>query len=577
MLAQVINTNKTAIPSRDRYTITNLATFGNFDDATGWLSLAGTVSASNNKLITAYDGVNQSLEPYYNTSIPMSSLYGKIISISVKVSPVGDIAPRYFWLRLRGTTAGTKELSTYVVDPTKNEEIKLGIHEEITADYGSGNLRIYIQETFPAGTSDITGCSLECREMLLINTTDSYGIGNEPTIDQLNQILANLSTTWFSGDVVVDARVSKYQLDAANSKLDAMNLKIDVINSAMPRYQIELFKQRFIFAVWRNILLSFDYVKNEVSFDAGETWQDCTGITAADNPIIGVIFRTGKAVVFGTTAYYYSDDCISFTKVLYSTAGIAAAPYYSGVSLLPGQAVDTAIFGEYTASFTGSCKLWKSTDAGKTWATSLDVQTSIRHFHTTAYCRHVTYGGMLATSGDVDEQIQWWLSSDWGTNWTKIVDGGSQDVLDPQNFRTIGQVFDEDANVFWGTDNDYNDMTAIYKAPLNNPLQKTKVFDMAGVCYGIRQAGGIFVAISKPSSVQGNTASYIYCSQDSGKTWDVVMKELPLAITPTNNPSGFNRIIGPDCFGRFYIFHPSMANGQSGTYRLDITNRSIVL
>jgi hypothetical protein len=277
--------------------------------------------------------------------------------------------------------------------------------------------------------------------------------------------------------------------------------------------------------------------------------------------------------VFGKTAYYYSTDCINFTKVLYSSAGIAAAPYYSGVSLLPGNAVDSAIFGEYKASFTGSCKLWKTTDAGQTWTISLDVQTNIRHFHTSAYCRHATYGGMLATSGDVDEQIQWWLSSDWGNNWTKILDGADEGVLNSQSYRTVGQVFDEDANVYWGTDNDYNDMTSVYKAHISTPLQKTKILDMAGVCYGIRQAGGIFVAISRTSAVQGNAASYIYCSQDSGKTWDIVTKELPITITPTGTLSGFSRIFGPDCFGRFYIFHPAMRNGGSGTYRLDIANR----
>lgn len=593
-LSYIVNTEKKPGYVRNCYGMTNLMPTGNFESANEWSALYGSVTASNNKLVTTFDGTNKAFSVYSNTSITMASLYGKKVAVRVKMKAAGDADPTKFVIKLRGVTSGTSAYE-YVETLSKNETHTLTAIADLSSVYGSGNLRIYLEIHYRT-SADISECSMECSELMIINLTDAFGAGNEPDADCLNHIIDHfLPSPWFAGSVMFDFSTNRKQADDmidelknVQNKLDKVNEdissgivtvqnKLDAISSAVPnKYELVNIPNKLILACFKRILLSYNYTKYEVSFDAGETWQDCSGVDTQNAEPIALIFRSGKAVIFGLDAYYYSDDAITYTKVSYSSAGIQAAPYYTGVSLMPPNQIDTAIFGEYTnhTSYEAGehCYLWKTTDAGHTWTKVFDITTDIRHIHTVTYLRNKTYGGVLATSGDKDNQVQWWHSPDFGTTWNNIVDGSSNDVTNPQDYRSLGQVFDEDGNVYWSVDNDYNDITSVYKAHITTPLNKTKVLDVCGIGYGLKRAGNIMIMNSVPSisGLQPVTASFVYCSLDGGEHWDIVLIDKGLS---DNNR--LSRVIGPDAFGRFYLPHSAMEAGgySQGTYRIEIKDK----
>lgn len=112
------------------------------------------------------------------------------------------------------------------------------------------------------------------------------------------------------------------------------------------------------------------------------------------------------------------------------------------------------IFGEYSLGGLPEgvdMYLWKVTkpyNDPANWRTVLTKKrkTDILHFHTANYDPYT--GIWYATSGDADNELYWWYSTDEGETWTELVDGFT---WESQVARVLNFVFTEDY-IYWAND-----------------------------------------------------------------------------------------------------------------------------
>lgn len=63
---------------------------------------------------------------------------------------------------------------------------------------GSGNLRLQLRATYPNSSSS-DGQSIEINNVLMIDLTETFGEGKEPTKEQMDELINNFPNQWFDG------------------------------------------------------------------------------------------------------------------------------------------------------------------------------------------------------------------------------------------------------------------------------------------------------------------------------------------------------------------------------------------
>lgn len=266
---------------------------------------------------------------------------------------------------------------------------------------------------------------------------------------------------------------------------------------------------------------------------------------------IGFLFTqktNGDASMYKTT-----DRGATWTLIDTSATGLNldpfAPPYPTGIANFNSN----WIINEYRGgSYSGNLRLIGSFDGGNTWYViiSLAVPSEIRHWHNVQYINRIER--FVATTGDNNGQIRWYMSpSSNGTGtWINIT------VPQLQSMRTVKFV-DVGGRLFWVSDG-IGSNSGIYSTKFDNT---TTVITEADVTLhlpqnqpglGIANMGNfIFASFGHEAYVYGDWNSYLYCSRDYGETWDIIKREPK--TKGVYKMGGFSLLWGPDKDGEIYL------------------------
>lgn len=303
----------------------------------------------------------------------------------------------------------------------------------------------------------------------------------------------------------------------------------------------------------------------EYSNDYGKSWTKIV-----DVPTFIEMHITRNNIVYGfstsgsTIKLHRSTDFITFTEVDLTEFGnirpIRAYGYDSNGN--------TFVFAEKNNSLAPEspvARLFTTSDGGITFNVSLSVETGvgditkIGHFHNVSYIGGATMYDepytWIATTGDHNNNIKWFISRDNALTWDEI------EGLGNQVYRTLWVDRTADNYVIWATDALPPQLGGIYRAKLDDIVNTTElVHPLYSVAFASRvRAKGICVTVGEGAT--SNRTVYIYASKDGGKTWQVE-KELSVASESTHAQPGFHRLVGPDGQGNYYIEGVAMQDAK---------------
>ena len=306
-----------------------------------------------------------------------------------------------------------------------------------------------------------------------------------------------------------------------------------------------------------------------ISFDGGLTWEDEDGNS---NVIRNPEFESGHQGALWTdegtllvNEHNYDEDTVDLLRSTDDGETWETVINNMNYDWRGGEGIqydrDTGIImyaeNPQQPDDTDEIRIMKSTDDGQTFEPVLTkTGADIRHFHSIQIDPFT--GNWLATTGDNDGEIEWWLSEDDGDTWNNL------EVPSIQDFRTLGVIF-TDKHYLWVSDNPLRKqgMNYIMKAPkdgINNIDNAEKIMNISAVGFMYKQINEKFLLGTKPSGSTpiANFAS-LFMSTNFGETWETVI-DWPVDEGET---AGFDRVCGPDREGYLYF---NIGSGCDGMY-----------
>lgn len=238
---------------------------------------------------------------------------------------------------------------------------------------------------------------------------------------------------------------------------------------------------------------------------------------------------------------------------------------------------NTICFAEYGGDLThpdgsGSYKyIWKSIDDGATWTKVLSKEfqtsggdtTKIRHFHSCIYS--VNYNEWYAMTGDSDDNVHWYKSSD-GTTWQQILNIGYE-----QKYRILSPIISQDGYIYFATDSSSQNgirrvlISSLSVTSSSDPLTEEFLFCIKGEVYTFEMLNGVMIATTKVYGGINDRLSAIpsiYYSEDMGTTWKKLLSwKLAETSTIKTTSGGFYSYKGIDNEGYIYIQVGTMCSG----------------
>lgn len=213
------------------------------------------------------------------------------------------------------------------------------------------------------------------------------------------------------------------------------------------------------------------------------------------------------------------------------------------------------IFGEYGTTANRPYRIFRSVDNGTTWTASLSKNnpSEIRHWHHIDYLAYSRK--LIATSGDENNQVHWYISSDFGANWAEVE--GINNTAYAQRYRTCRIQEIAYNKIMWGSDA-VSRICEICTANIDDVVNTTEViFNTAKTIFGIHVNGADIIALTdtESSDFADNRAS-VYRSKDCGKTWERILE-----YQVQSNAGGFKACVGIDDIGEFVVV--TSANGTA--------------
>lgn len=188
------------IPSKfvDDRTLTNLFPTGNFASTSGWLSGGCTISASNNTLTMTGAGTNTYC---YTGKSSLNYPANHKYYARIKMKP-NERCNRLFLYANSGTAGFSFYSNTSITNG--NWYTMSGI---ITA---SATITNIYARSYYATTTDATGATTDVQEFSVIDLTEMYGAGNEPTVDYMDNLIATHG--WFASKTLDSSETGDYSV-----------------------------------------------------------------------------------------------------------------------------------------------------------------------------------------------------------------------------------------------------------------------------------------------------------------------------------------------------------------------------
>lgn len=203
-----------AIDARTEFDAKNLVTNGDFSNGTtGWLGFNGnTLSASNNILLATADGTIGA--PYVSTTLMNLRADRKYyLSAKIRMNNSGNSALK-LELRLYSSAISNAQI---INSPSKNVWINMSAIHTPTGLNSPMKLDIvtrYLME------SDTVGATTEIQYVSIIDLTATFGAGKEPTLAEMDRLMARYPNSWFDGKQPLNTIRNLYT-DKANKVQEA--------------------------------------------------------------------------------------------------------------------------------------------------------------------------------------------------------------------------------------------------------------------------------------------------------------------------------------------------------------------
>ncbi len=184
----------TAVETNTGMAATNYVTNGDFSNTTGWIPLNSTISASGNILTATGGNSSMTNRVYQDTSHVPSS--GDKLYLKAKVRLLHTCNYFFLWAR-DGSGALYQNMALILSNPTLNTWYQPSFLIDITAPFTS-TLRVNV-DTIYSSTAAANGSVMEVQYVIALNLTKIFGAGNEPTMAEMDVLLAKYTNSWFNG------------------------------------------------------------------------------------------------------------------------------------------------------------------------------------------------------------------------------------------------------------------------------------------------------------------------------------------------------------------------------------------
>lgn len=194
-----------AVASADGVTVTNYFVNGNFENADGWgVNSGNTINVANNVAAVRNGSSTSGIKISQGTNKDIvAQTAGDIwfLKIHFKPDTNGSFVENQPVLRLAANTAGGY-ISAKQVQPAR-EEIDCYATFTLNADSNSG-MTIAITANYGSGDTLTEERTSYFSKAVLVNLTQAYGAGNEPTAEEFYSLLSTREGAYFDGTTTLD-------------------------------------------------------------------------------------------------------------------------------------------------------------------------------------------------------------------------------------------------------------------------------------------------------------------------------------------------------------------------------------
>jgi hypothetical protein len=203
---------------RTEYSLKNEIVNGNFcDGVVGWSGeVSTTLSAVNNTLSIASSGASFSITASQDIEAPF--ILNKKYYMRCRMRVTNALCKRL------AIVTSQSDFSTVLVASQKTpaENTWYNISGVLVSTV-SGSAQIRINHLYDT-TETAIGAVAECQYVSVINLTDAFGAGNEPTKEEMDELLTYFPESWFDGRTTLPGKwVMTYLLNQVR------NLKAAVV------------------------------------------------------------------------------------------------------------------------------------------------------------------------------------------------------------------------------------------------------------------------------------------------------------------------------------------------------------
>jgi hypothetical protein len=183
----------------DKIFITNLVGNGDFPNTTGWVGANATLSAVDKTLISTVTSPSTSWAAryYYNTNTNMLASHKYYVKCRARIT-TPDCYGMYIQLR-----QPTLEILSQIASmapysggsPIENQWYEIsGIDSLSTTSVG---MMFYAIHEYPDDATAALG-QMELKNAIIIDLTAAFGVGNEPTVSQMDQLISYYNNDYVS-------------------------------------------------------------------------------------------------------------------------------------------------------------------------------------------------------------------------------------------------------------------------------------------------------------------------------------------------------------------------------------------
>lgn len=204
-----------AVDARTEFEAKNSLSNGDFSNGTtGWGKYNSNISVANNVLSVTGDGTSM-YTPAYNTTSLIATVGNKLYSKCLVRSTSATLPS--LELIFQASSGGSQVINALAA-AAQNAWYAQSFISAIPSG-SSGNVQLKVQSKY-ADAPTSNGQTMEIKYVILIDLTATFGAGKEPTLAEMDRLMARFPNSWFDGVKPIQTIETLYQ-EKANKVQEA--------------------------------------------------------------------------------------------------------------------------------------------------------------------------------------------------------------------------------------------------------------------------------------------------------------------------------------------------------------------